>query len=115
MCRVFKLHSSTFNPIYCGHPIIQYGPYRALKVLKERGFKTFEKCWDESYDEISDNGERFVALCNELDRIKNIPLDEIHKWYISIKDRLIYNRNHYLSFGEKVTFRDNLLKAIQND
>ena len=104
-----------FNGVACLQPFIVFSCVGYLKYIKKLGFKTFDDFIDESYDEISDNGERFVALCNELDRIKNIPLDEIHKWYISIKDRLIYNRNHYLSFGEKVTFRDNLLKAIQND
>ena len=28
------LHSSTFNPIYSGHPIIQFGPYKSLERMK---------------------------------------------------------------------------------
>ena len=45
------IHSSTYNPIYCGHPVIQFGPVNHLKKLREIGFKTFSKWWDESYDE----------------------------------------------------------------
>ena len=104
-----------FNGVVCLQPFIVFSCAGYLKYIKKLGFKTFNDFIDESYDEIEDNGERFIALCNELDRIKNIPLEEIHKWYISIKDRLIYNRNHYLTFGEKITFKENLLKAIKND
>ena len=45
------LHSSTFNPIYSGHPIIQFGPYKSLERMRKLGFKTFGNWWDESYDD----------------------------------------------------------------
>ena len=32
----YHLHSSTFNPMYCGHPIIQFAPYKTLEVMKQK-------------------------------------------------------------------------------
>lgn len=65
------LHSSTFNPIYCGHPIIQFGPYGHLRKLKDLGFKTFSQWWDESYDEIEDGWNRFIAVLKVIKKLSD--------------------------------------------
>ena len=85
------LHSSTFNPIYCGHPIIQYGPYRALKVLKQRGFKTFDKWWDESYDEIKNDWKRLKAVMDILLEVSKKSTTELFDMYVDMKDVLQHN------------------------
>ena len=87
------LHSSTFNPMYCGHPIIQYGPYRALKVLKERGFKTFDKWWDESYDEIENDWKRLKAVMDILLEVSKKSTTELFNMYVDMKDVLQHNIN----------------------
>ena len=58
------LHSSTYNPLYCGHPIIQFGPQGALQELRMRGIHTFSDFWPEKYDDIADNWQRFMAVMN---------------------------------------------------
>ena len=58
----YHLHSSTFNPMYCGHPIIQFAPYKTLDVMKQYGFKTFDKWWDESYDNEKDDWKRLQMI-----------------------------------------------------
>ena len=68
---------------------------------KKYGFRTFHPFIDESYDEIENDGERIKFLFDEITRLKNKSIDEIHEWYCSIKDTLIYNRKHLLSFGSK--------------
>tara|TARA_B100000029_G_scaffold59959_1_gene53922 strand:+ start:9531 stop:10841 length:1311 start_codon:yes stop_codon:yes gene_type:complete len=88
------------------HAVLQYQPfivlscYRFLKHLKTYGFKTFHPFIDESYDEIEDDGERIKAIFEEILKIKEKPLDEIHEWYISIKDILAHNRKLFLSYGD---------------
>jgi hypothetical protein len=44
----------TVKPITCGQPFIIMGNWNSLKKLKELGFKTFDKWWDESYDDEKD-------------------------------------------------------------
>ena len=85
------LHSSTFNPMYCGHPIIQFGPYQSLKVMRDYGFKTFDKWWDESYDEEHDNWKRLMKVMNlVLDISKKTPSDLL-SMYKDMEDVLQHN------------------------
>ena len=85
------LHSSTFNPIHQGHPIIQFGPYKSLERMRERGFKTFDKWWDESYDEIKDGWERFDAILKLVDKLSRKSNKELLEMYVDMKDVLQHN------------------------
>jgi hypothetical protein len=84
-----------------------------LKYIKELGFKTFDGFIDESYDNEYDDAKRFELICKEIKRLSEIPLDEIHNWYISILTPILeYNRNFALKFAEKPMFIENLKKHI---
>ena len=85
------LHSSTFNPIHQGHPIIQFGPYKSLERMRERGFKTFDKWCDESYDEIKDGWERFDAILKLVDKLSRKSNKELLEMYVDMKDVLQHN------------------------
>lgn len=85
------LHSSTFNPMYCGHPVIQFGPYQHLKELKRRGFKTFDKWWDESYDNIQDPWDRFNAVMLVVLQLSILTPEQALQMYIEMKDVLQHN------------------------
>ena len=85
------LHSSTLNPIHQGHPIIQFGPYKSLERMRERGFKTFDKWWDESYDEIKDGWERFDAILKLVDKLSRKSNKELLEMYVDMKDVLQHN------------------------
>lgn len=89
--NAIHLHSSTFNPIYCGHPIIQFGPYKALEELRKRGFKTFSKWWDESYDEIKNPWERLEKVLSLVESIASKPKDELMEMYIDMQEVLQHN------------------------
>jgi hypothetical protein len=91
-------------------PFIVFGACGYLKYLRSLGFETFDGFIDESYDDIENNEERYLKLCNEVERISNLPLEELHSWYISIKEKLIHNRKHLISFADKVMFKNNLQK-----
>jgi len=85
------LHSSTFNPIYCGHPIIQFGPKGSLQELKNRGFKTFNRWWDESYDTADNGWDRFRMILEIVKTLSNKTHEELIQMYTEMKDTLIYN------------------------
>lgn len=85
------LHSSTFNPIYCGHPVIQFGPKGHLKELRRRGFKTFGEWWDESYDMLENPWDRFKAILKVVEELSNKSKGEMLKMYIEMKSTLQHN------------------------
>ena len=79
------------------NPFIVVGDFGVLKKLKEYGFKTFPELFDESYDEIKDNGERINAILEEIKRVCDIPLEKIHELYVNkLLPKVIYNQHHLI-------------------
>ena len=101
------LHSSTFNPIYCGHPVIQYGPVGHIAEMKKRGFKTFDKWWDESYDKVEDDWERLKVIFDVVETLSKKSPNEMLKMYIDMKDILQYNSDliYYYHVNNNLTNR----------
>jgi hypothetical protein len=85
------LHSSTFNPMYCGHPILQFGPYQSLREMRERGFKTFGNWWDESYDDEPDHRKRFEKVMDVTLELSKSSSKELLEIYIDMKEVLQHN------------------------
>jgi hypothetical protein len=100
------------NPMVVLQPFILFGAPGYLTYIKELGFKTFDGFIDESYDNEYHSGKRFEMLCNEIDRLSKLSLEEIHNWYISIIPILEYNRNFAIGFANKTMFIENLKKHI---
>ena len=59
--------------------------------MRERGFKTFDKWWDESYDEIKDGWERFDAILKLVDKLSRKSNKELLEMYVDMKDVLQHN------------------------
>jgi len=96
----------TWKPITNFHPFILLANKGSLKYLKEYGFKTFSPFIDESYDDIDDAGERFLAIEKEINKLCNKSVEEIHEWYWSIKDILKHNYYHFYGTFQKDQRRD---------
>lgn len=94
------IHSSTFNPMWCGHPVIQFGPWQHLKYLKERGFKTFSKFWDESYDDIKDPDKRLKAIMRLVEKLSKKPKPELLEMYMDMAPILEYNIGVLRNYNE---------------
>ena len=111
------LHSSTFNPIYCGHPVIQFGPKGHLKELRDRGFKTFGKWWSEEYDEIEDHWLRFEYVCKVVHRLSTKTKEQFLDMYIDMKDvlqhnsNLIFNYDKHNNLTNKVLYNDEIFSS----
>tara|TARA_E500000318_G_scaffold112057_1_gene133757 strand:+ start:12795 stop:14075 length:1281 start_codon:yes stop_codon:yes gene_type:complete len=99
------LHSSTFNPMYCGHPIIQFGPLGHLNELKKRGFKTFDKWWDESYDSIEEPWLRLEKVLGIVKNLAKLDNKELLRMYKSMESVLQHNsdliQNYDVDFNLK--------------
>ena len=91
------ISEKSYRPIANLHPFIILGPGGILKSLRKLGFKTFAGFIDESYDDIENDIERFKAIEKEIIRFKSMTQQEIHEWYYSLTDILIYNKNHLRS------------------
>ena len=102
------LHSSTFNPMYCGHPIVQFGPYQSLKEMRERGFKTFGKWWDESYDDEPDGWKRFQKVMDVTLELSKISPKELLRIYIDMKEVLQHNVDLISNYDIKNDLYDRL-------
>jgi hypothetical protein len=105
------LHSSTFNPMYSGHPIVQFGPYQSLKEMRERGFKTFGKWWDESYDDEPDHWKRFEKVIGVTLELSKLSSKELLEIYIDMKDVLQHNVDLILGYSTKTKLYDRIFDA----
>ena len=95
------ISEKTWRPILNLQPFIYFGGYKSLAKLHKLGFKTFGNIIDESYDSELDPVKRFKMAKNEVLRLKNMSMDEIHNLYYSVTDVLIHNQHlvsTYLSF-----------------
>jgi hypothetical protein len=103
------LHSSTFNPIYCGHPFIAYGPYMHLHTLRELGFKTFSKWWNEDYDTMPHHVDRLKAVLNTVKKVSTNTNLELLQMYFEMRDILQHNSNLIKHFNGQQTLIDKIL------
>lgn len=71
--------------------LIVLGPVGVLKLLKSRGFKTFDDFIDESYDTIDDPVQRIRVVSNEVHKLCAKPLEEIVNYMTQIQSRLEHN------------------------
>ena len=67
--------------ISAGQPFIVVGTPGYLKKLKELGFKTFDKWWDESYDEESDDIKRLNKIKNVIIELSKKSLSDLETIY----------------------------------
>jgi hypothetical protein len=78
------------------------------------GFKTFEPFIDESYDLEKNQTKRALLIEKEIEKLKNLSIEEIHNWYYSIIDILLYNKKHLYTF-EKYECFEQIFEKIKLD
>jgi hypothetical protein len=94
-----KVHltEKTFQPIAVGNPFIMLSGAYSLRTLRRYGFKTFNDCWDESYDKILDSEERMDAVLKIVKYIAGLTRTE----YASLYEKCIaiceHNQKHFFS------------------
>lgn len=81
----------TFKPIYCAQPFIIFGNPHSLKKLKEMGFQTFDKWWDESYDDEVDFTRRLEKIVDVMETISDWSLERCKEVTLEMESVLIHN------------------------
>ena len=79
-----------------GHPFLLLGNPHSLSKLKEMGYKTFDKWFDESYDNEVDEFKRTELIVKEIIKLKNLTQEELISIREEMKDVLLHNKRHYL-------------------
>lgn len=91
------LTEKIFKPIVAKQPFILLGCAHNLAYLKEYGFKTFDKWWDESYDTIQDPVTRLHAVVDVLEKICQLDNQSLHKVLLDMQSVLDHNYNLFYS------------------
>ena len=68
----FHLTEKTIKALLTGIPFIIVGSYKFLEHLHNLGFQTFNDCWSEEYDNISDPSQRIDEIARILKQIPSI-------------------------------------------
>lgn len=111
------LSEKIFKPIATGHPFMVIGNKGTLKKLRELGFMTFDRWFNESYDMEEEMGIRVDMVVNEIEKYKYKTIDELKIIRSQMRDICLHNqarfkqmvRDKYSFDGENI----NGLKEIQ--
>ena len=90
--RCFMPTEKTVRPIITKNPFIVYGPKGYLRNMKKMGFKTFNRWWSEDYDEWPEM-QRINLIFDLINKLAEIPLDELKNMYIEMTPVLEHNQN----------------------
>jgi hypothetical protein len=91
------LTEKIFKPIVLKQPFVLLGCVNNLSYLKEYGFKTFDKWWDESYDQCNDPIERINMVTKIIEDICKRPCHELENTLLEMEEILEYNYNRFYS------------------
>jgi GDP-D-mannose 3', 5'-epimerase len=91
----------TYKPIRYKHPFILAGVNGGLKSLKNNGYKTFDRFWDESYDQIENPNERIRKIANLCKEISEWPVER--KRHLFNESRKIVEHNNNVLFDSYPT------------
>lgn len=72
-------------------PFVLVGPPGSLQMMKDDGFKTFDKFWDESYDAETDHQKRFIKIFQVIEFINRLDINECQDLYEEMSDILLHN------------------------
>jgi hypothetical protein len=92
------ISEKTLKSAYYELPMMIVGIPGQLASFKSLGFETFPEFFDESYDTISYQGERFNVIKENMMRLCSMDIKEIHNIYYSdvVQDKLEHNKRHFL-------------------
>lgn len=96
------------KPLNSFNPFIIVSCQHSLKKLKQLGFKTFDKWWDESYDNIENDYERLDKIAEVVKTINEYSIEDCYRLYNEMQDTLIHNAELY----QKFTSREYNLKTL---
>ncbi len=89
--RVHRITEKPLKALLSFHPMILFGSYRSLTLLKGYGFRTFDGFVDEGYDEEPDPRRRFELAYAELERLCRMDRAELSRLVESALETVVFN------------------------
>jgi hypothetical protein len=86
------LTEKTYKCIKFGQPFVIVGPPNSIAILRSRGYRVFDHVIDHSYDTITDNTERWLAL---RATIRDLKFKISPQWLAQCQQDLEWNQNHF--------------------
>lgn len=102
-----NISEKSLNPLRAKLPLILVAPPHSLKYLRTFGFKTFDKWWDESYDQEENHQQRMLKILNLIDYIDNQTIDQLQDMYDDMKE--VLEHNHHITKWYKINTNLDLL------
>ena len=87
----FRFTEKTWKAVAHCHPFVLIANPGALAELRSQGFKTFHPLIDESYDEVSDPGQRFACIRKEVFRLGAMSRQELGRLYRELWPAISHN------------------------
>ena len=116
------LTEKTFKPIAMGMPFVLSAPAGSLAYLRQYGFKTFDTVFNEEYDNVIDDEQRFVHISKVLETLDKQSEQEKNITFKKCIPIIEHNWNHFYGGGfekilwaELTTMLDNLKATVQGD
>ena len=86
------LTEKLFRPMLYWHPQLVQCTTGTLDYLKQLGFKTFSNYWNEDYDNEPNGKIRTAMIVDEVKKLNNKSLEELHEMYWDMMPILEHNR-----------------------
>lgn len=91
------LTEKIFKPIVLKQPFVLLGCKDNLAYLKEYGFQTFDRWWDESYDKCDDPLQRIAMVVDIIENICKKSDEELQDMLLEMQEVLDHNFNRFYS------------------
>jgi hypothetical protein len=88
------LTEKTFKPIKHGQPFVIVGAPGSLAALRSLGYRTFDHAIDNSYDDETDNTQRWIKIKSAIAKIKS---QNMQAWFNSCKNDVEHNQRLFCS------------------
>ena len=95
--RRHQLTEKTFKPICLRMPFILHSTQGSLEYLRSYGFQTFDSLWDESYDSISNDQDRILAIADLLTYLDSLTVKQQQELYTKSRSIIEHNYEHFYS------------------
>lgn len=109
----FFISEKTYKPISIGMPFMILGNPGTLEYLREKGYLTFSRWFDENYDQDAPLEDRIQIIINNLKYIKSLSNTELMKMFYEMRIICNHNLEVYKIHQRKNSFLEILDNIIQ--
>lgn len=112
---ISRLTEKTLFPIFFKKPFFNIGIYRGMDILKDYGYKTFDKIFDESYQYETDLNKKLDMVCTQLVELSKKSDEELVELFSTAEDITEHNYNVLMSCLEnpKKKLKNYLIRSLE--